>query len=162
MNRATTRARVENKPTHVSKGNVLDDLGFSPSQASALKLKAEVLSAILDEIDARQYTAKDLVERLDEYQPQVSNLMRGKISKMSLEKLLAYCDRLGIGVTIDFQPATKNAREAYVDRSKRTRAKLDWPTRSMKLPVRTGGFELMQSTGRSRITSRVAARSAKV
>ena len=84
----------------------------SPSQVSALKLKAEVLSAILDEIDARQYTAKDLVERLDEYQPQVSNLMRGKISKMSLEKLLAYCDRLGIGVTIDFQPATKNAREA--------------------------------------------------
>jgi hypothetical protein len=30
-----------NKPTHVSYGSVLDELGFSPEQATALKFKAE-------------------------------------------------------------------------------------------------------------------------
>ena len=36
-----------NKPTHVTRGNVLDDLGFSPEQATALKFKAELYQAIL-------------------------------------------------------------------------------------------------------------------
>jgi len=104
VTRAAVKPRVENRASHVSKGNVLDDLGFSPAQTSALKLKADVLSIILDEIAAKQYTARDLVEKLDEYQPQVSNLMRGKVSKMSLEKLLAYCGRLGIVVALGFPP----------------------------------------------------------
>jgi len=30
------------KPTHVTYGNVLDDLGFSPEQATALRFKAEL------------------------------------------------------------------------------------------------------------------------
>ena len=36
-----------NKPTHVTRGNVLDDLGFSPEQATALKFKAELYQAVL-------------------------------------------------------------------------------------------------------------------
>ena len=40
------------------------------------------------------YTQSQLVEILDEYQPSVSNLTRGKIAKVSVEKLLAYSDRL--------------------------------------------------------------------
>ena len=38
----------QNKPTHIVKGNIFDALGFSASEASALKVKAELLSAILD------------------------------------------------------------------------------------------------------------------
>ncbi len=33
-----------NKPTHIVKGNIFDALGFSASEASALKIKAEILS----------------------------------------------------------------------------------------------------------------------
>ena len=36
-----------NKPTHVTRGNVLDDLGFPPEQATALRFKAELYQAIL-------------------------------------------------------------------------------------------------------------------
>ena len=35
-----------NKPTHVTRGNVLDDLGFPPEQATALRFKAELYQAI--------------------------------------------------------------------------------------------------------------------
>ena len=34
------------RPTHVTRGNVLDDLGFSPEQATALKFKADLYRAI--------------------------------------------------------------------------------------------------------------------
>jgi hypothetical protein len=36
-----------NKPRLITRRNVLDDLGFSPEQATALKLKAELYQAIL-------------------------------------------------------------------------------------------------------------------
>ena len=39
------KSAAENKPTHIVKGNIFDALGFSPSEASALKIKAEILSA---------------------------------------------------------------------------------------------------------------------
>jgi hypothetical protein len=31
-----------NKPTHMTHGSVLDDLGFSPEKAAVLKMKAEI------------------------------------------------------------------------------------------------------------------------
>lgn len=82
------------KPGHITRGDVFDDLGFSRSEASALRMKAALLDAILLEIETRRYTQRELVDILDEYQPAVSNLMRGKIAKVSIEKLLAYSDRL--------------------------------------------------------------------
>jgi hypothetical protein len=35
---------VRSKPTHITRGNVLDDLGFSPEQATALKFKADLIT----------------------------------------------------------------------------------------------------------------------
>ena len=81
------------KPTHITKGDVLDDLGFTRAEASALKIKADLLNAVLREIETR-------VDLLDEYQPSVSNLLQGKIAKVSIEKLLYYSDRLNIQVVL--------------------------------------------------------------
>ena len=47
-----------NKPTHVTRGNVLDDLGFSPEHATALKSKAELYQAILKY--SEKYSQKEL------------------------------------------------------------------------------------------------------
>jgi hypothetical protein len=38
-------ANRHSKPAHVTRGNVLDDLGFSPEQATILKFKAELYQA---------------------------------------------------------------------------------------------------------------------
>ncbi len=93
-----------NKPTHIVKGDILDALGFSASEASALKIKAEILSAILEHVRVQGYTQAQLVDILDEYQPSVSNLLKGSISQVSIEKLLRYADRLHLQTSIAVRP----------------------------------------------------------
>ena len=99
-----------NKPTHIVKGNVFDALGFSASEASALKVKAEILSAILEHVRAKRYTQAQLVDLLDEYQPSVSNLLKGRISQVSIEKLLRYADRLHLETSIAVRPLEARTR----------------------------------------------------
>jgi len=93
--------------THVTKGDVLDDLGFSRSEATALKFKADLLDAIRQEIERRNYTQRQLVDILDEHQPAVSNLIRGRINQVSIEKLLRYSDRLGMRARLKVLPAIR-------------------------------------------------------
>ena len=95
------------KPAHITKGDVLDDLGFSRAEASALKVKAAIVEAILAEIDRRGLTQRELVDALDEYQPNVSNLMNGRISKVSIERLLYYADRLRMQSRIELRPSAE-------------------------------------------------------
>ncbi|MGA7341522.1 MAG: helix-turn-helix transcriptional regulator [Terracidiphilus sp.] len=95
------------KPAHITKGDVLDDLGFSRAEASALKIKATIVEAILAEIDRRGLTQRELVDVLDEYQPNVSNLMNGRIGRVSIERLLSYADRLRMKSSIELQPPSK-------------------------------------------------------
>lgn len=100
----------ENRPTHIVKGNVFDALGFSVSEASALKIKAEILSAILEHIGAKGYTQAQLVDILDEYQPSVSNLLKGRIAQVSIEKLLRYADRLHLKTSIAIRSVESKPR----------------------------------------------------
>ncbi len=98
--------------THVTRGDVLDDLGFTRSEASALKIKADLLDAIRGEIERRNYTQRQLVTILDEHQPAISNLMRGRITQVSIEKLLRYSDRLGMRARVKILPSTRAAAAA--------------------------------------------------
>jgi len=87
-------ANGRRKPAHVTRGNVFDDLGFSPAQATTLKFKADLYQAILKQ--ARKYSQKQLQAILDEPQPRVSELLNGKIANKSVDKSLYYAGRLGI------------------------------------------------------------------
>ena len=93
------------KPTHVTRGNVLDDLGFSPEQAAILKFKADLYQAILKH--ARKYSQKQLQVILAEPQPRVSELLNGKIANKSVDKLLYYAGRLGIEAKARFPQTNK-------------------------------------------------------
>jgi predicted XRE-type DNA-binding protein len=85
--------RSPNRPTHVTRGNVFDDL-FPPQKAAALKVKAELYDAVLK--CARRYSQKQLAVILEEPQPRISELLNGKIAKVSIEKLLTYAGLLGM------------------------------------------------------------------
>ena len=104
------KSATGNKPTHIVKGNIFEALGFSASEASALKIKAEILSAILEHVRAKGYTQAELVDILDEYQPSVSNLLKGRISQVSIEKLLRYADRLHLQTSIAVRPMEAKPR----------------------------------------------------
>jgi predicted XRE-type DNA-binding protein len=94
-----------NKPGHVTRGNVLDDLGLSPEQVTALKFKAELYQAILKY--SEKYSQKELQAILGEPQPRVSELLNGKIANKSIDKLLYYAGRLGIETRAKFVQANK-------------------------------------------------------
>ena len=98
-----------NKPTNVTLGNVLDDLGFSPEQAAALKFKAQLYHAILKY--SQKYSQKELQVILGEPQPRVSELLNGKIANKSIDKLLHYAGRLGIETRAKFVQAHKEVVE---------------------------------------------------
>lgn len=102
MRRRTLKSRAR-RPARIGKAD-FDDPLFSRLDVSAPKAKATVLDAILNEIWHRGYTQNQLVEILDEYQPSVSNLLRGKVAGVSLEKLLKYCDRLRLTTTVTVRP----------------------------------------------------------
>lgn len=101
--------KTSNKATHVTRGNVLDDLGFSLEQATALKFKAELYQAILK--CAKKYSPKELQIILAEPQPRVSELLNGKISNKSVDKLLYYAGRLGIEAKARFVQTHRAAAE---------------------------------------------------
>ena len=101
--------RAANKPTHVTRGNVLDDLGFSPEDATALKFKAELYQAILKY--AKKYSQQQLQIILGEPQPRVSELLNGKIANKSVDKLLRYAGRLGIEAKAKFAQTHKELVE---------------------------------------------------
>ena len=101
--------RTAEKPAHITRGNVLDELGFSPERSTALKFKAELYQAILKY--CRGYTPAQLQLILGEPQPRVSELLNGKIAHKSVDKLLYYAGRLGIEATARFAQTHKDVVE---------------------------------------------------
>jgi predicted XRE-type DNA-binding protein len=92
-----------NRPSHVTRSNIFDDLGFPPHDVVTLKIKAKILDALLDRIHERQYTQAQLAEILADYQLNIGNLIDGEISKMRVEKLLYYANRLNLDVQISLR-----------------------------------------------------------
>jgi len=78
--------------------SLFEDLGFSPEEAAALKLKADLHSKVVKA--AARYSQRQLQTILDEPQPRVSDLLRGKMSKFSLEMLVIYAEKLGLRTEI--------------------------------------------------------------
>lgn len=76
-------------------GSVLDALGLDRQAALELKLKAELHQRILQLVKRRGYRARELERVLRIQQPRVSELMRGKLSTLSVARLLLYADLLG-------------------------------------------------------------------
>ena len=76
-------------------GSVLDELGLDRQGTLELKLKVALHQKILELIKRRKYSARDLERILHIQQPRVSELTRGKLSILSVARLLLYADLLG-------------------------------------------------------------------
>ena len=95
-----SREKKQSRLPYVSKGNVLDDLGFSSKVSAVVKMKVELFNKIISIIEKNGYAPRTLEKLLDQPQPRVSELLRGKIATVSVEKLLDYLEKLGGEVTI--------------------------------------------------------------
>jgi predicted XRE-type DNA-binding protein len=76
-----------------------------PEEAVAIKLKASLHAEILLIVKKRKLRLRQLEEVLDQPQPRISDLLDGKISKMSAEKLAGYLSRLGVEIKISAHKA---------------------------------------------------------
>lgn len=78
-----------------SSGNVFVDLGFEPAEAAVLQMRAELMGDLRGYIESNRLTQKEAAGRLGIAQSRVSDLVRGKWDKFSLEMLITLEARLG-------------------------------------------------------------------
>ena len=96
--------------SHISYGSVLDDLDIAPGKLASFKLRAELHANVIKV--ASRYSQSELQDLLNESQPRVSDFLRGKITKFSLETLVEYAQRLGMRPQIKTE-APRKPREMY-------------------------------------------------
>ena len=85
-----------------SSGNVFADLGFDEGEAVVLQMRAKLMNDLRDFIRSSGMSQTEAAKRLGITQSRVSDLMRGKWDKFSLEMLVSLEARLGRKVTLDF------------------------------------------------------------
>lgn len=90
-------------------GSVLDELGLDRQAALELKLKAALHQNILQLVRRRGYRARDVERILQIQQPRVSELTRGKLSTLSVARLLLYADLLGAEAEVKLKTARAHA-----------------------------------------------------
>jgi len=83
-----------------SSGNVFIDLGYSPDEAAILQMRADLMADLRKFIKTKKLTQAKATEILGVSQSRVSDLIRGKWEKFSLEMLITLATRAGIHVTL--------------------------------------------------------------
>ena len=81
-------------------GNVFLDLGFSPAEAMNLQLRSQLMTELIQRLEVLGLKQNDAARRLGVSQPRISDLVRGKIGRFSVDTLIAMLGRVGKTVTI--------------------------------------------------------------
>jgi predicted XRE-type DNA-binding protein len=89
-----------NEPVVHSSGNVFIDLGYSPDEAAILQMRADLMADLRKWIKAKRLTQAKAAEILGVSQSRVSDLIRGKWERFSLEMLISLATKAGIRVTL--------------------------------------------------------------
>lgn len=71
-----------------SSGNVFNDLGFKPEESTHYTLRAELMSHLRKTIREHEWTQEEAAKVLNIGQSRVSDLMRSKWEKFSLDRLI--------------------------------------------------------------------------
>jgi predicted XRE-type DNA-binding protein len=83
-----------------SSGNVFLDLGFPPEEAAILQMRSEIMADLRKFIKAKKLTQAKAAEILGVSQSRVSDLIRGKWEKFSLEMLIALATKAGMRISL--------------------------------------------------------------
>ena len=83
-----------------SSGNVFVDLGYSPDEAAILQMRADLMAKLRKFIKTKKLTQSKAAKMLGVSQSRVSDLVRGKWEKFSLEMLIILATKAGMRVTL--------------------------------------------------------------
>ena len=79
---------------------VFSDLGFSSAEARNLQMRSQLMTALRKFVEKEGLTQAEAARRLKVTQPRVSDLMRGKISRFSLDTLVTMSGDAGLEVDL--------------------------------------------------------------
>ena len=99
---------VKSESVRKGSGNVFADLELP--QAEERLAKAELARAISNAIGARNLTQREAAELLGVDQPKVSQVLNGRLSGFSTERLLRFLTKLGRDVEIRVKRGTTSRR----------------------------------------------------
>lgn len=83
-----------------SSGNVFRDLGFSLEEAENLKMRTDLMIQLSKLIQARRLTQAGAADLFGVTQPRVSDLVRGKINRFSIDTLVAMLGHAGVRIRL--------------------------------------------------------------
>ena len=92
-----------------SSGNVFRDLGFSTEEATHLKIRSDLMIRLSRLIETRGLTQAQAAELFAVTQPRISDLVRGKIDRFSIDTLIAMLGHAGVRVQIVLGRSSKVA-----------------------------------------------------
>lgn len=82
--------------SHVTKGSIFDDLDRDPGEAVRLKIKAALFDVLIAYIEQHKLTQQEAADRMGVQRSRVGDLMRGQISRFSIDALVVMAGRVGI------------------------------------------------------------------
>ena len=88
-----------------SSGNVFIDLGFPPEEAVILAMRSQLIAQLRLLIEHNKWTQVKAADELGVTQSRISDLIRGKWDKFSLDMLLILAARAGLHPTLKLQKA---------------------------------------------------------
>jgi len=83
-----------------STGNVFRDLGFSEEDATNLKMRTDLMIRLTKLIETRGMTQAEAARFFGVSQPRISDLVRGKIDRFSVDTLIGMLGHAGVKVQI--------------------------------------------------------------
>jgi predicted XRE-type DNA-binding protein len=83
-----------------SSGNIFIDLGYSPDEAAILQMRADLMDKLREFIETKKLTQANAAQILCVSQSRISDLIRGKWERFSLEMLVTLATRAGMRVSL--------------------------------------------------------------
>ena len=96
---AQQKGKVNAHQDTTSSGNVLTDLGFSAEEAQNLKVRSDLMIELTKLIEASGLTQAAAAKLLGVTQPRISDLVRGKIDRFSVDSLIEMLGHAGADVS---------------------------------------------------------------
>lgn len=85
--------------------SVWDAIADTPAQAANLRTRAELMHQVVAIIQAKDWTQSEAARRCGVSQPRINDLLRGRVSRFSLDALVNIATALGCHVRIKLKAA---------------------------------------------------------
>jgi predicted XRE-type DNA-binding protein len=85
--------------------SVWDAIADTPQEAANLRIRSDLMHQITEIIEANQWTQTEAAKRCGVTQPRINDLLRGRISRFSLDALVNIASALGRKVTVSLDDA---------------------------------------------------------